>query len=1029
MLRVKKQALKGTVLFTVVSVMSLLLVFLLSALVLATSANNRAHKSYTTSQTQYTARTAVDSVFKAIGGSQDFADSIDALSSANKGPMNVSVDIEADAASMGKLESVTVEWVGNKQFYNESKRKWETKDLLRITAIANLAGERSTCSSYILKDPPMSNTTTGGGAGFVTAGGASTSNHTSAFGGTYLNIREFVEDPGSTTQTPYEDLTYDPLTKNYLTGDSYFLGNAQVIEADCVVNGNLKINSAADFVFPNPGTGVSVWGDFTTDNAKERFISENVKNGMSLAYNKVPYFYVDGVIHATLGLHLGDGSFPMNTFCGSIEATNGTPDIHSDLYCMDDAVSKFEGNGLQTKLSTWNDSWINKTVSKDPINHVYGSIYSNGDLVINSASFEVEGDVRVVGDLTINSGAIIKGDVVVGGTLTVNTDKEVSLGVTSGKKLYTDQTPIVVNANNFYVAGYKYGVSSPDPTCTVVTNIDHPAETVTNPGYTKVDNIPLYYQYKVNKTDSSLPNFNKGLHGEDASQVDYLYYPYVTYDESKPYDPDLKGENTSVIDTSKDGLYAARDWAELNKGIYKWITATGTNLIDDSTNTEKRTNKPCWYYDNSDPTQEVEPNIATTIKPAYKTVAKKDGTDSGVVTTEAQTYYNASGAIIPASMAFVTVSAYPLESYQDAERNNSSKIYPPEMMKEVILGIQQIKGYDAAGNYNLLPVTDTQIVKTVKDVVKSAINPYTAAKYEIPATYQSDVNANVYTPHDDGSKAFLVDASGKPVGDSDANPITKSCTINGGDITTDVYFSPTDGSEIWVKVNGNVSLLEKGGNGKFIFVDQNIDTTDPSKTSPKLNSTKLNFLLTNGSSINMNKGEIITTTLKSLLENNKTISINNYPLATPTGATEINSPQLYIYSEKGATTKDMTATIKLENSALITGHIKAPYLDASIKNVQSFPYNSDIYYNGIKITNYDNTLSDHNTGEKGNFKVGNNDPVMTKLFPIIGSMNVGQGSFDNGWTLLYVDPNKGGGAPIITPSGNHWYLVTYYDQY
>ena len=179
----------------------------------------------------------------------------------------------------------------------------------------------------------------------------------------------------------------------------------------------------------------------------------------------------------------------------------------------------------------------------------------------------------------------------------------------------------------------------------------------------------------------------------------------------------------------------------------------------------------------------------------------------------------------------------------------------------------------------------------------------------------------------------------------------------------------------------------------------------------------------------MNKGEIITTTLKSLLENNKTISINNYPLATPTGATEINSPQLYIYSEKGATTKDMTATIKLENSALLTGHIKAPYLDATITNVSAMPYNSDIYYNGIKITNYDNTLSDHNTGEKGKFKVGNNDPVRTQLFPIIGSMNVGQGSFDNDWTLLYVDPNKGGGAPIITPSGNHWYLVTYYDQY
>lgn len=119
----------------------------------------------------------------------------------------------------------------------------------------------------------------------------------------------------------------------------------------------------------------------------------------------------------------------------------------------------------------------------------------------------------------------------------------------------------------------------------------------------------------------------------------------------------------------------------------------------------------------------------------------------------------------------------------------------------------------------------------------------------------------------------------------------------------------------------------------------------------------------------------------------------------------------------------------MQNSALLTGHIKAPYLDASITNVSTFPYNSDIYYNGIKITGYNNNSADHNTGSKGRFKVDSNDEVNTQQFPIIGSMNVGKGSFGNDWTLLYVDPNKGGGTPSITPSGNHWYLVTYYDQY
>lgn len=1028
MLRVKKQALKGTVLFTVVSVMSLLLVFLLSALVLATSANNRAHKSYTTSQTQYTARAAVDSVFKAIGGSQDFADSIDALSSSNKGPMNVSINFDSSAASMGRLQSVTVEWVGNKQYYNNSKMKWETKDLLRITAIANLAGERSTCSSYILKDPPMSGTTTGGGAGFVTAGGASTDNHTSAFGGTFLNIRECVEDPSNATQTPYDTLTYDPLTKNYLTHDNFSLGNAQVIEADCVVNGNLHVNSAADFVFPNPGTGVAVWGDFTTDNGKERFISENVKNGMSLEYNKVPYFYVDGTINANNGLHLGDGSFPMNTFCGSINASKFQ--INGDLYCMDsNGISNLSGNGSESKLASWTESLLNKTVSKNPITHTYGNIYSKGDLVLDVQNgLTIDGDVRVVGNLTIKNGITIKGNVVVGKKLTVSTNARVDLGVSAGKKLYTDTPPDVQADNNLYIAGNKYATASAfDPNCKEVTNIVHPSENIVKPNYEKVYNIPLYYKYVVQN--------NLGLFGEDATGQVNLYYKYVNYDPSQPYDPALGAANVSTI----DGTVALTDAdPEIIKGIYKLIDADNKNVpVSPTDPSDTQTSAEFQYYEISNPnrTEAVDPSIATTIKPEYKTIAAMDGvTDTNVPTTLDKTYYNASGAIIPASMAYVTVSAYPRAAYIDAERN-SNAIYPPEMERLVILGMKQVNGYDTTGNYTLLPVTDTQIVKSMKDISKSAVNPYSSAKYAIPSTYQADVNANIYTIDNITAGAdqgcILKDSAGSRVG-TKTNPITKSCTIkcNGESFNTEVYFSPNDGAEIWVKIDGKINLnADRGSIGKFIFVDQNINDADPSKTSPKLSSTKLNFFLTKNSSIGMNYGQIITTTLKSLLEKNATISINNYSLATPTGATEINSPQLFIYSEKGTSKTDVTAKIDMQNSALLTGHIKAAYLDASITNVSTFPYNSDIYYNGIKITGYNNNSADHNTGSKGRFKVDSNDEVNTQQFPIIGSMNVGKGSFGNDWTLLYVDPNKGGGTPSITPSGNHWYLVTYYDQY
>ena len=62
----KRKTVRGSVLFTTVSVMALLIIFLSGALALASSANNRAHKSYSSSQASYNARAAIDSFMQAM---------------------------------------------------------------------------------------------------------------------------------------------------------------------------------------------------------------------------------------------------------------------------------------------------------------------------------------------------------------------------------------------------------------------------------------------------------------------------------------------------------------------------------------------------------------------------------------------------------------------------------------------------------------------------------------------------------------------------------------------------------------------------------------------------------------------------------------------------------------------------------------------------------------------------------------------------------------------------------------------------
>ena len=67
----KPKRLKGTVLFTVVSVMMVMVVFLLGTLALAATASNRAYSNYQKEQTEYTSRAVLDSVVQAIQDDSD----------------------------------------------------------------------------------------------------------------------------------------------------------------------------------------------------------------------------------------------------------------------------------------------------------------------------------------------------------------------------------------------------------------------------------------------------------------------------------------------------------------------------------------------------------------------------------------------------------------------------------------------------------------------------------------------------------------------------------------------------------------------------------------------------------------------------------------------------------------------------------------------------------------------------------------------------------------------------------------------
>lgn len=165
----KKRTLKGSILFTVVSVLALMVIFMTSALALASSANKRAHKTYSNSQATYTARAAIDSILAAVGTDNNFASAVESLS--ENGKFDVVVNI--NDPSLGRIEKASVAYAGKKTIFDPESKTWVEKNLIEISAEVTHGGETITIVSHVIQDPTVQ---TDDGPGFLTMGGAGTAN-------------------------------------------------------------------------------------------------------------------------------------------------------------------------------------------------------------------------------------------------------------------------------------------------------------------------------------------------------------------------------------------------------------------------------------------------------------------------------------------------------------------------------------------------------------------------------------------------------------------------------------------------------------------------------------------------------------------------------------------------------------------------------------------------------------------------------------------------------------------------------------
>jgi len=454
---------KGTVLFTVVCVMMVLIVFLLSTLALATTANKRAQTRFQKEQSEYRARAIIDSVVDVMNQTR-----WDATHDNGDGTVGAAVDRYSIKSGMLDLDPVSkseVDWqdkamtlqvtVDGVEYPVTIRNTGNTRDLyvdsewtevsvyeMQVDLRSDTTAANTTYTAYITgrADGGAGGGSGGGSGGFVSFGPVENNIGTGGWltGGSFMGV-------GATIDRSFK-----------VSGNG-----ALMIDGPAYINSTFEINDSAPLTLHITGPmnktrvagrerrfpTLAIMGDLDLNNSElECEYIDGMTSLGAIDYEDVPSVYVGGLLNGALnnndGLALGKDGIPVNVFAGqfNLRVQNGHGSgIHGDLYGFDPNVTNVIcGRGNSTKLYSWAASNIKKSGSTEI--EKFGNLYSAGNLEIASGSEQhIDGSVRCDKSVVINCKTNIGGNLVAGATLTVNQDVTVKGNVYAAKVVHGDK--------------------------------------------------------------------------------------------------------------------------------------------------------------------------------------------------------------------------------------------------------------------------------------------------------------------------------------------------------------------------------------------------------------------------------------------------------------------------------------------------------------------------------------------------------------------------------------------------------------
>lgn len=899
----KNRKLRGSVLLTVVFVMSILIVFLFGTMALALAANNRAHVNYSSAQTGITARSVAESAVKAISdptpSGKAYANAIGKLSAGQRATVGVQLGNDTEnLASLGHVDDVVITYAGTKKFYDEVKQEWLDRDLLKFTSTVTMAGVTTTSSVYVLKhDKEDAGAEGSGGAGFVTTAGANLATQSSIVGGAYIQLppmEMLVDEHGNkkinyTTHETFMNTFLNPTdpTKSFICDFNeddathtalHGANSGSFIQADLYVCHNFFVKNLAALVFSDKGKGITVWGDmiFPDESSKTKMVYNGTEYSQ-YNFNEIPYIYVDGTIRRSpdgngyINLSApktsGGADVPMNVFCGSIDANApNTLVIGGNIYCMEADKTSYIKAKNPTVLYAWTGDVVNRFEDENAESKICGDICSKGNLEVEKV--HIRGDLRVEGNCVIGNNVTVDGDIVVGGTLTVTGDK-----------------PSIGEDKNLYINNYAPG------TAEKFTKVEDKS--------VEFDNIKGYYQpYFINE--------HVELDG-DGNIERYLLANGDEFDISPYYD----------------------SYNEKFQKYYVWNQEENRNDEFEYTYEDFGT---LYYVKKDDGT--FDPDSVPTIKLDTVFAGEPDENYFYYETKVVDAKFDEKGDYIPGSAKLEIADensrlTTPTFTFHYSKSSNENKTYseygehayPEYAEKDVILGDDK----------------STKVVKKIEEVLKEIANPFDNS-IDLDTSKIPKKLAELVNGLKDESYVTSLDDPRIKYDTTDNNHhqiiIEKSCKLDlsvGTENGKTIYIKP--GTQEIVILVKNLSV----GNGVPVIIDDSQGGT-------------VNMIIEkNGKFDHAGSAQIITKSYKDMFESYSGQPLKYMSKTSPGTdiATILKSnikPKFNIYGEKDS-------EFHCSNINCITANVLSPDLTFKIEGGTGNTLNGDFYYNDINITN------------------------------------------------------------------------------